>query len=105
MDGKIYAIGGGDENLLSYAYKYVEVYDPATNTWTAKTDMPTSRLGLGTCAMNGKIYAVGGVTDGLVVVTANEMYDPVTETWTTKSPLQERRQTFFWVRLEIKYMP
>jgi hypothetical protein len=45
--------------------------------------------------MNGKIYAVGGVTNGLVVVTANEMYDPASDTWATKSPLQERRQTFF----------
>ena len=45
--------------------------------------------------MNGKIYAVGGVRDRLVVMTTNEMYDPASDTWTTKSPLQERRQTFF----------
>jgi len=95
VDGQIYTFGGTDQNIRTYAYKSVEVYDPATNTWTTKIDMSTGLFGLGTCAMNGKIYAVGGVTNGLRVVTTNKMYDPASDTWTTKSPLQEKRQTFF----------
>jgi hypothetical protein len=96
VDGKIYIFGGGDENLHDYAFDYVEVYDPATNTWTAKTDMPTRRMALGICAMDGKIYAVGGLSNNLAVITQNEMYDPVTDTWTTKSPMQEKRHSFFF---------
>jgi hypothetical protein len=38
----------------------VEVYDPATDTWTKKPDMPTARGELSACAVGGKIYAMGG---------------------------------------------
>jgi hypothetical protein len=39
----------------------VEEYDPATDTWTKKSDMPTARFALTSSAVNGKIYAIGGV--------------------------------------------
>jgi N-acetylneuraminic acid mutarotase len=102
VDSMIYAFGGGDENLVSYAFKDVEVYDPATNTWTIKEDMPMSRLGLNSFALNGNIYLVGGVTDGLQVVATNEMYDPLAHTWIAKSPLQEIRQSYFLGMVEDK---
>ena len=38
----------------------MEEYDPATDTWVRKADMPTARYGLSTCVVNGKIYAIGG---------------------------------------------
>jgi hypothetical protein len=38
----------------------VEEYDPKTNTWTKKANMPTPRVALSTSAVNGKIYAIGG---------------------------------------------
>ena len=54
--------------------------------WTSKTDMPTSRLGLSTSVVDGKIYAIGGghSVDGPHSRILEE-YDPVKDTWTSKS--------------------
>jgi hypothetical protein len=52
----------------------VEVYDPATNRWRTLTGMPTARWGLGSGAIGGKIYAVGG-NAGTTLATS-ELYVP-----------------------------
>ena len=41
----------------------VEVYDPATNTWAKKADIPTRRGALAVSEVNGKIYVIGGTQD------------------------------------------
>jgi N-acetylneuraminic acid mutarotase len=58
VGGKIYAIGGAIPPFVSVST--VEEYDPATDTWTKKTDMLTARRWLATGAVGGKIYAIGG---------------------------------------------
>jgi len=52
----------------------VEEYEPATDTWTRKTNMPTARCGLSTSVVDWKIYAIGG----------NVQYWP----WTATSTLE-----------------
>ena len=70
----------------------VEEYDPKTDTWTRKADMPTARGALTTSVVNGKIYAIGGAMDtsGPAFKTVEE-YDPATNTWTRKADLPEPR--------------
>jgi N-acetylneuraminic acid mutarotase len=64
----------------------------AEDTWTTKANMPTSRLGLSTSAVDGKIYAIGGGNniDGSAFRTV-EMYDPVTDTWIKKADMSIQR--------------
>ncbi|MFH1716909.1 MAG: kelch repeat-containing protein [Planctomycetota bacterium] len=86
VDDKIYVIGGysgGD----SCGGTTVEEYDPVTDTWTRKADMPTRRWSLATCAMDGKIYAIGGAPSSCSPTGLNivEQYDPITDTWTRKA--------------------
>lgn len=83
IDGKIYVIGG------SGGVTKVEMYDPATDTWTQKADMPTKRYHLSTAVVDGKIYAIGGNTnhsdhirEGVASLPTVEVYDPETDTWT-----------------------
>jgi N-acetylneuraminic acid mutarotase len=63
---RIYVIGGciiygiGDMDPVSSNY----AYDPATNTWASAANMPTARSGAGLATCNGRIYAIGGATDG-----------------------------------------
>jgi N-acetylneuraminic acid mutarotase len=97
VDGKIYAIGGvlrattGGAEPRSSA---VEAYDPATDTWTTKTPMPTTRAFLATSVVNGKIYAIGGaLSGGSSILSTVEEYDPATDTWATKTSMPTRRTT------------
>ena len=55
VNGKIYAIGGGAPGLST-----VEMYDPTTDRWLRKADMPTARTLFPASAVNGYIYAIGG---------------------------------------------
>jgi len=73
----------------------VEEYDPATDTWMRMEDMPTPRTFLCACAVDGKIYAFGGVTAGVPGADRNpsalEVYDPALNTWETKASMQTPR--------------
>jgi len=91
VNGKMYAIGGLVGEVGEYEpTSAVEMYDPATDTWTKKKSMPTARYGLATSVVDGKIYAIGGSTQygeiGSPVATVEE-YDPVTDTWTQKADM------------------
>jgi N-acetylneuraminic acid mutarotase len=84
IDGKIYVSGGrmsGDKKYVNALF----VYDPATNTWTRKHDMPEASWGGVTGVINRKLY----------VLTCEEAedcsefshltlyrYDPGTDQWT-----------------------
>ena len=87
VDGKIYAIGGSLVNKEVTAI--VEEYDPATDTWTRKADMPTARHGWA-AAVDGIIYAISG-WDGDRCVPTVEAYNPATDTWTRKTDIPTPR--------------
>ena len=66
----------------------VEAYDPATDTWAKKADIPTKRMWFSTSVVDGKIYAFGGQSlverrgKGIAkTVRAIEVYDPVADAW------------------------
>ena len=101
VDGRIYAIGGSKLKkyqvprgfgIESEELPTVEMYDPATDTWTQKADMPTPRK-TKTCVVDGKIYAVGGwstATEQSKLETV-EVYDPATDTWTKAQSMNHAR--------------
>jgi len=98
VNGKIYTIGGSlvpdIANWIFPKGTVIEEYDPVTNKWTKKTDMPTARGNLSTCAVNGKIYAMGGVSEkesGNFTLSTVEEYDPITNKWTKKSDMLTAR--------------
>ena len=91
VDGKIYAIGGTKIKTIQVPRGFnseseelatVEMYDPVTDTWTQKADMPTPKKTM-TCVVNGKIYAIGGwlTTNEKPHLETVEVYDPGTDTW------------------------
>jgi N-acetylneuraminic acid mutarotase len=97
IDGKLYVAGGatpywgtsGDRRLLNV----LEVYDPATDTWTTKAPMPTARDGCQGGVIDGKLYVVGGDLVGQLSDKL-EVYDPAADTWTTKAPMPTARFSF-----------
>jgi len=70
---RIYVIGGGD----LFTYDLNQIYDPATDTWTTGTAMPTPRQRLGVVVLNDTLYAIGGYQiDSDACVSKNERYTP-----------------------------
>ena len=101
VDGKIYAIGGAKIHKFrmgqGWRYKIkdlrvVEMYDPATDRWTKKADMPVPRGG-SPCVVDGKIYVIGGSAadreEGCLNIV--DVYDPATDTWTTAKGMNYAR--------------
>jgi len=66
-------------------------YDPATDTWINKADMPSASAFLSACAVNGKIYAIGGASPSSTALRTVEEYDPAMDTWTRKATMPTAR--------------
>ena len=65
-----------------YAWKAVEVYNPATDTWTTNAEMPVMRAGAGIAVLGGRIYVMGGFA-GQQPSASVEEYDPTNDSWRT----------------------
>jgi N-acetylneuraminic acid mutarotase len=89
VNGKIYVIGGlepFENGMGTRVTGRNEMYDPATNTWTERSPMPTSRDHAFSGVVNNKIYVIGGrIGAGNIPATTNidivEEYDPATNLW------------------------
>jgi N-acetylneuraminic acid mutarotase len=91
IDGKLYLFGGFTEELA--ASNRVDVYDPATDSWTHKKDMPTQLTHLNP-AIDGKtIWFAGGFKGKHPGPVTNEVwkYDTAADSWTAGPSLPERR--------------
>ena len=108
VDGKVYAIGGwgidrpegGWESLDKTAvvpdFSTVEVYDPKTDSWATRADMPTARSHMTVSTIGGKIYAIGGglpprSRGGAAYLPLLEVYDTATNRWAPAADLPTPR--------------
>jgi N-acetylneuraminic acid mutarotase len=95
INGKFYLAGGfnlvaatSTNSEFEEKTNQLDVYDPATNSWTTKRFMSFSRSGMAAAGLNGKLYLVGG--NGFpseFPLTTVEVYDPATDSWTNQAPL------------------
>jgi len=81
---------------VSEPYNTIEIYDPETDMWTTQMagDVFVPRWGLSACAIDGKIYTIGGSNSISMPVNSLhtvQEYDPVAETWENKSSLPTAR--------------
>jgi N-acetylneuraminic acid mutarotase len=90
VNGKVYVAGGFDSTGLTAR---MEAYDPASNTWTAKAPMPSSRARTATVVVGGKIHFMGSI-DSAVPIALNDQYDPTTDSWTVGTPMPTAKYGF-----------
>lgn len=80
LNGKIYVLGGlemdAQDSNVPRATRYVEAYNPATDTWAYVQDLPSANHHNAAAVAGGKLYAFGGVGKATFV------YDPVNNSWT-----------------------
>ncbi len=99
LDGKIYVWGGvnrGSAPGRDTINDTVEVYDPATDSWSVRqARMPAPRLFATGAAANGKLYAVGGILleDGKETSAVHE-YDPRADRWSERKPMLFERRVY-----------
>jgi N-acetylneuraminic acid mutarotase len=98
VNGKIYAIGGIESDSSAYMtadnFSTVEEYDPANDTWSTKTPMPTARGWHSANVVDGKIYIIGGsrgASPSDMKSSAVEVYDPETDSWSQKGFMPEAK--------------
>ncbi|EYB82159.1 hypothetical protein Y032_0365g3578 [Ancylostoma ceylanicum] len=86
--GKLFAIGGHDgmQHLAS-----AEMLDPREGVgWRRVAPMRTCRRGIAAAALDGAIYAVGGLDD-TTCFSIVERYDIESNTWSDVAPMNVRR--------------
>jgi len=78
--GKIYAIGGSDEE--NEKTNSIECYDPKENSWTLLPHMTNARESSTAVAYGNKIYVIGGFSTDEEILNSVEVFDIETQEWT-----------------------
>lgn len=88
-DGRIWVGGGLDWNVGVNSYlKSTEIYDPATDTWTKRADLPFDRYRFAAVhftASDGldRVAVIGGKQDTATTVDTIYVYDPARDVWSS----------------------
>ncbi len=86
--GKFYLLGGR-------GIKPVEIFDPATNTWSEGKAIPIEISHFQAVAYNGLIYVMGGLTGSWPCETPIShiyLYDPLLDLWSVGPAIPANRQ-------------
>ena len=91
VDGKLYLFGGFTDDLQ--ASNQVDVYDPASDSWTRKKDMPTRLTHLNPASDGKSIWFAGGFKGKHPGSVSDEVwrYDIASDSWSAGPSLPERR--------------
>jgi N-acetylneuraminic acid mutarotase len=77
--------------MLTVVLSIVSTNLAAEDTWIYKANMPTARVFVSGCVIDGKIYVVGGAPSPSSLTSAVEMYDPIADTWTRMANMPSAR--------------
>ena len=100
LDGLIYVVGGFEQSSSwrspqSSASTKVEVYDPVTNRWASRPDLPMGLHHAGAAVLDGALYVVGGftVSEDTLWNPSDRVFrfNPAGGTWTERAPLPTAR--------------
>jgi N-acetylneuraminic acid mutarotase len=92
VDGKIYVLGGRRES--GEVTSRVDVFDPATQSWSRATAMPGARAEHTADVVEGKIHVAGGIAGNVFQTYADHFtYDPSTDRWHTAEALRSPRHS------------
>jgi hypothetical protein len=84
-DGRVLVVGGYVGSTgFGHSLQTADIYDPATNTWSATGSMGTVRWGhTATLLADGRVLISGGLIDGVNSLASAEIYDPATSSWSS----------------------
>lgn len=79
--GEVGYYAGGLREGSSVIRPFLEMFDPATGTWTQLADLPNPRFSPEAAWIDGLLYAAGGYNTTFVATNDLQVYDPVSDTW------------------------
>ena len=93
VNDKIYVIGGSTSLLgTGYVVDSVYEYNPVSNSWTRKSNIPTPIAYASADVVDGKIYIIGGCNFKLnAAYNSVYEYNPTSDTWKKKSDMPTAR--------------
>jgi hypothetical protein len=81
-DGKLLVAGGMSAAAAGTALNTAELWDPATQKWTALPPMAHKRMNPAACVLpSGRVAVVGGWGTDSVMRKDGEVFDPVKREW------------------------
>jgi MYXO-CTERM domain-containing protein len=96
-DGRFVVTGGQTELIFQTfdATTSVEIYNPATNTWTTAAPMAGARFDHAATLLNdGRLLIAGGTTDNANAFSSAEIYNPANNTWSSAGALATARHDY-----------
>jgi len=106
MNNKIYVAEGwggqygSDSNAPTSA---LQIYDPATDSWTAGPSSLIARGLSATAVISGKLYIAGGTASGYSNFADLEIYDSIANTWSVGASLSSQRTSAGGAALNGKF--
>jgi energy-converting hydrogenase Eha subunit A len=85
---KILSFGGYGSTHVPDAgfFRTNEIYDPASNTWAVRAELPTPVASAAAVAFDRRVFTFGGTNVNRAINAVNR-YDPVTDSWTPRAAL------------------
>jgi N-acetylneuraminic acid mutarotase len=86
INGQLYVAGGWDNTYSWLPHRELFVYDPATNSWSSKANMPILSACGASGVINGKLYVTTACDGYSGARNFLHVYDPATDTWSSLAP-------------------
>jgi hypothetical protein len=96
LDGRVLVAGGRTNGGSNWVYSAAcQIYDPATNTWSATGSLPDARSAhAATLLPDGRVLLAGGTDSWGVNTYITEVWDPATGAWSYGPPMAHERNQF-----------
>ncbi len=93
LKDEVYVVGGNlGPGVNSNGFVAdVQIYDPATNTWSSGVPYPTEVAFASAAVVKNILYVFGGTPDGMNPSNAVWAYNPKTKTWAAKAAMPTAR--------------
>jgi hypothetical protein len=95
-NGKVLVVGGVPIGMSGVSVSAsADLYDPATNTWSAAGSTSVGRSQpTATLLLSGKVLVAGGQDSGGIGLASAELYDPATNTWSAAGSMAHARAQY-----------
>ncbi len=99
-NNKIYTVEGTNSSILPS--NTIQIYDPATKTWTVNPGTSTSRKSPCAATLLNNVYVLGGHNSSAGTLSSMEMYNESTSSWISKAAMSTARRNFSTVVINDK---